>query len=265
VRYHAGEHRRRRGRTGADLQRQGDHTPMDITRTLLDLQESDLSILRLSKELDDMPEKRAILTARAKIADIAKLKERTDEVLRHMDASAKSIEDTIAGVKAKMDAEQARFESGEIANVKELQAVSRELDGLRRRVEQLESQLLGEMQKREDGALQAAKIDGALEEGSRREAELTARFKERGGGIVARIEADKRARSRLAAALPADLHSRYEEVRKTHHGVGVGVLTGSMCGACRVGLPAGKVQALLDGPDIGTCPNCGRLIVVREA
>jgi predicted nucleic acid-binding Zn-ribbon protein len=238
---------------------------METIRTLLELQESDLSILRLSKELDDMPEKRAILTARAKIAEITRLKERTDEVLRHMDAGAKAIEDTIAGVKAKMDAEQARFESGEIANVKELQAVSRELDALRRRVEQLEGELLAEMQKRENGALQAAKIDAALEEGARREAELTARFKERGGDILARIDAEKRTREKLAGALPGDLSSRYEELRRTHHGVGVGVLTGSMCGACRVTLPAGKVQALLNGPDVGTCPNCGRLIVVRGA
>lgn len=238
---------------------------MDITRTLLDLQEKDLAILRLSKELDDMPEKRSILTARAKIAEIVKLKQRTDAVLRHMDAGAKSIEDAIAGVKAKMDAEQARFESGEVANVKELQAVSRELDGLRRRVEQLEGELLAQMQKREDGAAQAAKIEAALDEGARREAELTARFKERGGEILARIEGEKRARAALAAALPADIRARYEEVRESHHGVAVGTLTGSMCGACRVNLPAGKVQVLLDGPEVGTCPNCGRMIVVRGA
>lgn len=236
---------------------------MEVTRTLLELQERDLAILRLSKELDDMPEKRSILTARAKMAEIAKLKERTDAVLRHMDAGAKAIEDTIAGVKTKMDAEQSRFESGQISNVKELQAVSHELDSLRRRVEQLEGELLAQMQKREDGAGQAAKIDAALEEGARREAELTARFKERGGDIVARIEAEKRSRAALAGALPRDLYAAYEELRKTHHGVGVGVLNGAMCGACRVGLPAGKVQALLEGSDIGTCPNCGRLIVVR--
>jgi predicted nucleic acid-binding Zn-ribbon protein len=236
---------------------------MEATRTLLELQEHDLSLLRLSKELDDMPEKRAILTARAKIAEIAKLKERTDAVLHHMDAGAKEIEDSIGGVKAKMDAEQARFESGEIGNVKELQAVSRELDSLRRRVEKLEGELLAQMQKREDGARQAAKIDAALQEGARREAELVARFKERGGEILAHIEDERRARAALAGVLPSELYARYEEARKTHHEVGAGVLTGAMCSACRVGLPAGKVQALLDGPDIGSCPNCGRLIVVR--
>lgn len=237
---------------------------METIPALLEIQERDLTILRLSKELDEMPEKRAILAARAKIADIAKLKERTAGVLRHMDQAAGVLEDTIAGIKAKMVSEQAKLMSGEIASPKELQAVSLELEALRRRVEQLEGELLVQMQKREDGAAQAARIDGALEEGARREADLTARFKARGGDILARIDAERHARAALAAALPADLLARYEAARESHHGLGVGALSGSMCGGCRVNLPAGKVQALLDGPELGTCPNCGRILVVRQ-
>ena len=237
---------------------------METVSTLLDLQEMDLTILRLSKELDEMPEKRAILAARAKIADIMKLKERTSGVLRHMDQAASVLEDTIAGIKVKMVSEQAKLLSGDIANPKELQAVSLELDALRRRTEQLEGELLVQMQKREDGAAQAAKIDGALAEGARREAEFTARFKARGGEILSRIETEKHARAKLAAALPGDVLARYEAAREAHHGLGVGPLTGSMCGACRVSLPAGKVQELLDGPELGTCPNCGRILIVRE-
>ena len=237
---------------------------METARTLLELQERDLTILRLSKELDEMPEKRAILVARAKIADIVKLRERTAGVLRHMDQAAAVLEDTIAGIKTKMVAEQAKLLSGAIANPKELQSVSLELDSLRRRVEQLEGELLVQMQKREDGAAQAAKIDGALQEGARREAELTARFRARGSDILGRIESEKRARTALAGALPGDVLARYETARETHHGLGIGALSGSMCGACRVNLPAGKVQALLEGPELGTCPNCGRILVVRE-
>jgi predicted nucleic acid-binding Zn-ribbon protein len=238
---------------------------METVRTLLELQEKDLAILRLTKELDEMPEKRAILAARAKIAEIGKLKERTAGVLHHMDQAAGVIEDTIAGVKTKMESEQAKLLSGHIANPKELQSVSMELDALRRRVDALEGELLVQMQKREDGAAQAAKIDAALGEGAKREAELTRQFKTRGGELLSRIDSEKSARAALAAALPAELIAKYEVVRETHHSMGVGALSGSMCGACRVSLPAGKVQALLEGPDVGTCPNCGRLLVVRGA
>jgi predicted nucleic acid-binding Zn-ribbon protein len=236
---------------------------MEPVQTLLALQEHDLAIVRLNKELDEMPEKRAILAARAKLADIRKLKERTGTVVRHFEAAARTIEDTIAAVTAKMEAEQSKLVSGEITNPKELQAVSREMDALRRRVEQLEADDLAEMQKREDGAAQIAKIDAALAEGARREGELTDRFKTRGGDILAHIEAEKRARETLFVQLPDDLGKRYETLRDAHHGSAVGVLTDGMCSACRVGLPSTKVGKLLEGPDLTSCPNCGRILIVR--
>jgi predicted nucleic acid-binding Zn-ribbon protein len=238
---------------------------METVRTLLELQERDFAILRLAKELDEMPEKRAILAARAKIADIEKIKERTVAALRHIDQAGSVLDDSIASIKAKMVSEQAKLLSGAIVNPKELQAVSHELDALRRRVEQLEGELLEQMQKREDGAAQVAKIDAALAEGARREAELTKQFKARGGDLLTRIEGEKHARAALAAALPAEVGARYEAAREAHHGLGVGALSGTMCGACRVSLPIGKVEALQEGPDLGTCPNCGRILVVRGA
>jgi uncharacterized protein len=236
---------------------------MDTVHALIDLQEHDLGIVRLSKQLDEMPEKRAILEARAKIADIAKLKERTDAVVHHFEAASKVLEDTIAQVKAKMDAEQAKFVSGEIVNSKELQAVSKELDSLRRRVEQLEGEELAQMQKREEGLAQAAKIDAALTAGAAKEAELTARFKARGSEILSQIEAEKRARAASIAILPADVATRYEALRAKSAGPVVGVLAEGMCSACRVGLPSTKVEKLLEGPDMTSCPNCGRILVVR--
>jgi predicted nucleic acid-binding Zn-ribbon protein len=236
---------------------------MDQVHALVQLQEHDLALARLERELDEMPEKRAILAARAKIGDIEKLKARTDAAVYAIDAASRATEDKIATVKGKMDAEQAKLVSGEVSNPKELQAVSMELDSLRRRVEALESDLLGQMQKREDGAAQVAKIEAALTEGHRREAELTARFKEHGGDIVAHIEAERRARSVAAAATGAELLQRYESTRASRHGIGVGVLSEGRCSACRVGLPAGKVAALEQGPDVSTCPSCGRILIVR--
>ncbi len=236
---------------------------MDKVHALLELQERDLSLQRLAKELDEMPEKRAILAARAKIADIGKLKERTDTVIKHLDAAAKVIDDNIATVKAKMDSEQAKFVSGEITNSKELQAVSRELDSLRKRVELLEGEELAQMQKREDGLAQAAKIDAALAQGAEREAELTGRFKVRGSEILAQVDSEKRARTALLAALPEDIRTRYEILRSKSAGPVVGVLSDNMCSACRVGLPTKKIEALMSGPDLTSCPNCGRILVVR--
>ena len=57
---------------------------------------------------------------------------------------------------------------------------------------------------------------------------------------------------------------RYEAVRSSKHGLAVGRLEGDMCGACRVNLPAGHLERLSSGPDIGVCPMCQRILIVRS-
>lgn len=237
---------------------------MHVARALTELQEHDLAVHRLERELEEMPEKRAILAARAKLSEIEAIRQRTQSAIHAMDAIAKRLEDEIAAVSAKMDAEQAKLVSGQVANPKELQAVSMELDALRRRVAVLEGQLLAEMQKQEAGAAQLAKIDAAMAEGRRAEASMTERFKEHGGSVLERIESEKRARTAVLKDMDLALQERYESLRASRHGIAVGVLEGSMCGACRVTLPALKLAALEAGPDVGVCPGCGRILIVRS-
>jgi predicted nucleic acid-binding Zn-ribbon protein len=81
---------------------------------------------------------------------------------------------------------------------------------------------------------------------------------------VSEIERLSAERVTLAASLPAPTRERYEAVRAAKHGIAVGVLEGDMCGACRVSMPAERLERLVEGPDIGTCPMCQRLLVVRK-
>jgi predicted nucleic acid-binding Zn-ribbon protein len=236
---------------------------MHSARALTELQEHDLAILRLERELEEMPEKRAILTARAKLAEIEKIRERTQAAIHAMDAVSKGLEDRIEILRSKMVTEQAKLVSGQVSSPKEVQAVSMELDALRRRVEQLEGDLLAEMQKRENGDAQLAKIDAALAAGHQTEATLTQRFKEHGSSVLERIAEESRAKAALLGSIDEALQRRYESLRETRHGIAVGTLDGSMCSACRVTLPSTKVLALESGPDVAVCPSCGRILIVR--
>lgn len=236
---------------------------MDLARTLIELQEHDLAIVRLNKQLDEMPEKVAILQARSRIAEIGSLKSRTEAVLKTIDAAIKRHEDEIAVVGAKIDAEQAKLLSGAVVVPKELQAISLELDALKRRLDGLENDLMAQLQRREAAIAQVTKVDSAVAAGVAKEAELTERFKHRGGDIIAAIERENAAREQLLAAIPGDLRRRYDTVRAQKHGIAVGVLSDGMCSACRVGLPTSRVHALLEGPDVGTCPSCQRILIVR--
>jgi hypothetical protein len=238
---------------------------MDQARALVELQAVDLTLVRLTKQLDEMPEKRSILQARQKIAEIRDLKRRTDAALHAIDGGIARLEDEVAGVAHKIDEEQARLLSGDVRSPKELQAISLELDSLKRRMDQLENDELGQMQKRETALAQASKVDAAVDTGTRTEAALTERFKTRGGDILANIEAANLARAALLAQLPPELRERYETMRSSKHGIAVGVLEDEMCSACRVSLPSSCLQSLEDGPDIGACPSCNRILIVRGA
>ncbi len=236
---------------------------MDAAHALIELQEKDLALLRLNKQLDELPEKRAILAARTRLGEMRALVGRSDAGLRAIDAELKRFEDEAVTLNGTIDEEQGKLLSGAVKNPKELQAISLELDALKRRLEKLEQTQLAAMQRREDAGAQNERIRAAIVSGEQIEAQLTGKFKEHGGALLAAIEAENRQRDVLLEAIPADLRDRYEAIRDARHGIGVGVLEAGMCTACRVGLPAGKIDVLMSGPDVGTCPNCQRLLVVR--
>lgn len=237
---------------------------MDEARALLTLQDLDLRILRANKRLDEMPEKRDILTARGKIGELETLLARTLAAGHAVEVRLKRLEDETGAIGGKMEAEQAKLLSGELKNPKELQAISLELDSLKRRRDVLENEELAEMAKLETAKEQEAKVRTVIEAAHRKEAELIAVFKERGSVLVGEVEALTAEREKVAAGIAADTLARYGSLRESKHGVAVGKLEGGQCSACRVQLPSGRVEMLLAGGPVGECPQCKRMLIVGE-
>jgi predicted nucleic acid-binding Zn-ribbon protein len=238
---------------------------MDEARTLLELQDHDLRIMRLNKQLDDLPVKRSILAVRSKTAEFQTLHARTESAGRQLDVRVRRIEDEVSAVRTKMEREQNKLLSGEVRNPKELNAISMELDALKRRSDSLEADELREMAKREQATEQSAKVRSAIDAAQAKEAELVEEFKHDGGGILAEVEKLSAEREKLASSLPAEMRERYVALRAAKHGIAVGRLEGDSCGVCQVNIPAHRLEALAGGPDVGTCPLCQRLLIVRSA
>ena len=232
--------------------------------TLLALMEQDLAIARAVKALDELPEKAAILQLRHRLKEIEGVAEKARAYVQRANAMVAKSADEVEMVQAKIDAEQAKVLSGQITDSKELRNLTREIDALSRRKDQLEREELGLMEKAESGEAQRAKVDAALEEGRAKEADLIERYKSRGGEIqteTARLRAERDA---IARTLDGPVLARYERLRETKKGVAVGALKGALCTACRTEIPAGEVQALRAGPEVGECPNCKRMLVIVE-
>ena len=237
---------------------------MDTPHALLDLQEQDLLITRTQLQLDDLPEKVRILTLRHKIADVTKLRVRTNDLVVRIDREITRLEDAVAVTTAKMDAEQVKLLSGAVTSPKELANISTEIDLLRRKRDGFEDELMALMERREVAQTQVAKIDEALAKGTSDEHRLVEHFQKAGGDILAQIDKLKRQRTKLAKDVAPDTLARYEKIRIARNGIAAGKLEGDMCGCCRTKLPAIALQSLSTPGTIGECPNCRRLLVVVE-
>lgn len=236
---------------------------MNESRALVELQRCDLDILRLHTQLDELPERAQIINGRRKMADVEKLMERGAASIAAVERVIKSLEDDVAMVSEKLDAEQARLMSGAITDSREMQYVAREMDALRRQRDKAEFTMLEQLEKRETAQGQVAKIDQALTELRAKDGEYVASYRASGGALKTDIERLTVEREKIAVHLSAPLRERYEQLSADRHGVAVGVLENEMCTACHMTLPGGDLRALKGGDPIGRCPLCHRILIVE--
>jgi predicted nucleic acid-binding Zn-ribbon protein len=238
---------------------------MDQGSTLLKLQDLELEIRRAEKKLDEMPEKRAILETRARRREVESLGAKAQELVDRLQREVQRNEDEAHGVTEKIDSEQERAMSGVVTSAKEIQHLTREIDSLKRRREKLEMEQLQLMERVEKAQGQVAKVDAALAQLDAKEAELTEEFTAKGGELQTQVEVLKQDVASAQKELDPQILSRYEDLKQAKGGIGAGLLTDGSCTACRMELPAEQVDHLLAGPQIGTCPHCHRMIVIKPS
>jgi len=235
---------------------------MTQAASLLALQDLDVEIMRAKKRLDELPEKREILAVRQKIRDVTSLHGKADVLVKKLQADLKAHQDEIATLVEKIAGEQAKVMA--TTDHRAVQSITREMDGLRRRQDKMEMESLQLMERIDKAAEQTGKIDTALGQLAGKDAQLCERFKSVGGALQKEIADMERRRAQTVALIDAATVSRYEQIRETKGGVGVGRLEVDVCSACRMSLPAERVRELENGEDISVCPQCRRLIVVRS-
>jgi predicted nucleic acid-binding Zn-ribbon protein len=234
---------------------------MTQAASLLALQDLDIEIMRAKKRLDELPEKREILAVRQKARDVTDLHGKADLLVKKLQADLKAHQDEITTLAEKIAGEQTKVMA--TTDHRAVQSITREMDGLRRRQDKMEMESLQLMERIDKASAQILKIDEALKQLADKDAALVARFKSVGGALQAEIADMERRREQTAASIDVDVVSRYEQIRESKGGVGVGRLDGEACSACRMSLPAERVRELQSGDDISVCPQCRRLIVVR--
>jgi predicted nucleic acid-binding Zn-ribbon protein len=150
--------------------------------------------------------------------------------------------------------------SGTIGNPKELQDKQEELDSLKRRQDQLESELIEAMLHvdEEQAAVDEAQraLDTAQAAWAGSQADLLAE-RQRLEHELNELEAQ---RVRAASTIEAAWLKIYEAMRPKKHGQAVALLDGDSCARCGVEQTSMIAQQVRQGSEIVYCASCGRIL-----
>lgn len=238
---------------------------MEATRedieSLFGMQRIDLEIKRLTKELDELPQRAIIVAAREKKAalatqqeKVAELKRATTKKIARIDDEDASLAKKEAGVQAAIDAAHGDFRNVE-ARTKELAGIVRR----RGTIAENRAEVAAELDK-VNGI--EAQITLALEELGAKEQQAIDSFQKQGGDLklaIAKLEAQRNQRE---ATVDAELARAYDRIIARSGGVAIGVLDGNRCGVCRMPIDGGRLIDLRGQAPLGVCPSCKRLLVI---
>jgi len=229
---------------------------------LLELQSIDDEARRLEHQLEGLEEQRELDALVAQDSTLAEgdvdLRDRLDRVQRDQ----RQVELEIEALQQRREEEQARLYAGSLTTGREVQAAEAEIASTARRRSEHEDQLLEIMEVAEDLMAQLADLSGVRERLAERIAAATAARDTAAQQLIARIAEVQVRRDPVAAALPADLLSRYEAAATRGGGTGVGVLRENACSACRITFPMTEINGFLTGPPLTECTQCRRLLIV---
>lgn len=234
----------------------------DELEALFEIQSIDLEMVRLQKELDELPQRAVILEARekrkvlqSKLAQVEALKKEAAKKLAKIDDEDSSLAKKEGGVQAAIEAAAGDFRSAE--------ARTKELDGIFRRRNTLSEDR--EKAKAELDKITALEqqINAALKDIDAREASATESFKEQGGALNTAIAQAKAKHEQLLDGVDADLARLYDRTSKIFDTVFIGKLDGDKCSVCRATIETGRLLAMKSEAPPTTCPSCKRLLIVE--
>jgi predicted nucleic acid-binding Zn-ribbon protein len=156
-----------------------------------------------------------------------------------------------------------RMRMNRIKNVKELQALQREIDQMRQANGELEEELIKIME--EIDALKTqiqtkeAEMTVMRENWQKRQQELESQIT----GIDQAVSEASNRRQSIASQITGDLISRYELIFSRRGGTAVVEVAGGICQGCYMNIPPQLSNEIIKSEKVHLCPSCQRILYVK--
>jgi predicted nucleic acid-binding Zn-ribbon protein len=236
--------------------------PVADQHRLLEVQALDTRAAQIAHQRATHPARAAVDVAAARAAELDELVVEARTLVGDTRRELAKAETDVEQVRTRAQRDQARVDSGAVS-VKDVQAISSELESLARRQAHLEDVELEVMERLEGQEAALAEVEtehaaaaavhaDAVAELARVLADLDAQ--------AAQVVAD---RAERAEGLDADLVALYDKVRAKSGGLGVAVLRGHRCEGCRLEMNSSELAQILATPpdQVVRCDECGRILV----
>lgn len=229
---------------------------------LLDVQALDTKAAQIAHAKAHHPRRTVVDEAQARLAELEDRLVVARTAVSDARRELAKAEADVDQVRARADRDQARLDSGHVS-VKDVQALSEELEALARRRSTLEDVQLEAMERLEALEVELAGVEAEAEQVRATHAEASAELERALADLDAQAQAVAAERAAKVDGLDAGLVALYERLRAQLGGTGVAPLRGRRCEGCRLDLNASELARItaLPADEVVRCDECGRILV----
>lgn len=234
---------------------------MENVEALAKAQKFDVLIMQLKNKIENLEEGKSL----KKIIDSydktdISLKDVTQKKL-DIEKRIKRIEEDSKNIGDKIAQEEKKLYSGTITKPKELNAIQKEIESLRKKNDVLETRELELMQELDEvnKVFEKVSVDYKIiseDRGKRQDAYDKAR-----SALEKQLEDAKECMCDVKSFIDPVLLSRYELIRKEKSGIGAAFLINGTCSGCHIALPENEIAEFIAKDEVGKCSNCKRLLI----
>jgi len=230
-------------------------------KLLWELQEVDLTIAALNKNIEEAPQKSGVEEAKSKVLQLNEEKENLGQRYRDQRKNLKDLELRIQKLTDDRQILKDGMYSGKNTTAKELEQMMRKLELMAGEKSRLEDELLNVMESVEELESSIAENKSALQVAEEDLQIKGSRLKTLLGEQREQLAAAEQLRAVKEKEIDQKLVARYTLLAEKHQGRALALVENDICGGCRVFISSALRGHLYNPSALVYCENCGRLLV----
>ena len=174
-------------------------------------------------------------------------------------ARRRQLDQDLATEKGNLRKWEARAEK--IRGEREYTALASEIGGQKRMISNVETKILETMEEMEKVEKELAAAKSSLASTNAIAAEELEKVKDDIALLESQLQETQKSRDTAIQKVPPMLQKRYDQIASKRAGVGIALIEGEVCKACRRTLPPEQCIRVAKGEAIEQCPSCQRILV----